>query len=56
VGTIRDGLKSKTKDERDQHAIIKRLAEVTGSTDELANTVLALMVGTTVELSLGMYY
>ncbi|KAF8892276.1 heme peroxidase [Infundibulicybe gibba] len=38
----------------EQHALVKRLYEIGHSTDQLANTVLALLVGTTVELSLAL--
>ncbi|KAG6919504.1 hypothetical protein DXG01_005094 [Tephrocybe rancida] len=34
--------------------LVKRLGELGGSTDELANTILALLVGSTVELSLAL--
>lgn len=37
----------------EQHELIKRLAQIGKSGDELANAVLALMVASTVELSLG---
>jgi linoleate 10R-lipoxygenase len=41
------------KVEPQHHELVKRLSALGGSTDELANTILALMVGSTVELSLG---
>ncbi|KAG6813888.1 hypothetical protein H0H92_006295 [Tricholoma furcatifolium] len=38
----------------DHHEIVKRLSALGGSPDELANTVLALLVGSTAELSLAL--
>jgi linoleate 10R-lipoxygenase len=45
---------SKANKKPDQSEIVKRLASLGGTTDELANTVLALMVSSTVELSLAL--
>jgi hypothetical protein len=36
----------------ERHELIKRLAELGHSVDEVANSILAIMVGFTVELSL----
>ncbi|KAG6844776.1 hypothetical protein H0H87_003894 [Tephrocybe sp. NHM501043] len=47
--------KHKKADTEHQHTdIVKRLAALGGSNDELANTILALLVGSTVELSLAL--
>ncbi|KAF9466079.1 linoleate diol synthase [Collybia nuda] len=50
VGSV-NAMFSKPK-KTEQHELIKRLAQIGRSGDELANTVLALMVASTVELSL----
>ena len=45
-----------SKHKKTEHSeLVKRLAALGGSSNELANTVLALMVGASVELSLGLY-
>ena len=45
-----------SKPKKSEHSVLmKRLHELGESRDQLANTVLALMVGASVELSLSMY-
>ena len=45
-----------SKSKKSEHSVLmKRLHELGQSRDQLANTVLALMVGASVELSLSMY-
>ncbi|GLB41915.1 putative animal haem peroxidase [Lyophyllum shimeji] len=46
--------KKTLKTEAQHHELVKRLSALGGSEDELANTILALMVGSTVELSLAL--
>jgi linoleate 10R-lipoxygenase len=52
VGSISNLFESKAK-KAEYHEIIKRLYDLGHSTDKLANTILALMVVSTIEIALG---
>jgi linoleate 10R-lipoxygenase len=55
VGSISNVFESKAK-HAEYHTLVKRLYELGHSTHQLANTILAIMVTSNVELTLGRIY
>lgn len=51
IGTLFGG-----KGKKNHNEIVKRLFDFGHSTDQVVNSILALMVGATVEMSLGMFF
>jgi hypothetical protein len=45
-----------SKNKKDHNEIVKRMSELNCSSEHVVNSILALMVGATVEMSLGMFF